>query len=126
MGDVVLKDSSFEPSHCNAIVLTGYFQPKGHIVKRAPRSQIKLYSSGFLRDTNDDMAYKAVDDETLDNPTFVNFNGSATFSNMMLSSFADSYAPRLLPQYLDVYTSLYREKRLSLADVKMMDDVLCK
>ncbi len=126
MGDVVLKDSTFEPSRCNAIVLTGYFQPKGHIVKRAPRSQIKLYSSGFLRDTNGDMAYKAVDDETLANPTFVNFDGRATFSNMMLSSFADSYAPRLLPQYLDVYTSLYREQKLSLADVKMMDDELCK
>jgi len=44
---------------------------------------------------------------------------------MMLSSFADNYSPRLLPQYLDTYTTLYREEKLSLADVKMMDAELC-
>jgi arylsulfatase A-like enzyme len=125
MGNVVLSDPYFEPSECNAVILTGYFQPKGHIVKRDPRSQIKLYSSGFLRDANSDLAYRKADDEQLRTPTFVNFHGRAKFSNMMLSSFADSYSPRLLPQYLDVYTSLYSEKKLSLADVRMMDDELC-
>ena len=29
MGNVVLSDPYFEPSECNAIILTGYFQPKG-------------------------------------------------------------------------------------------------
>jgi hypothetical protein len=125
MGDVVLRDPNFEPSQCNAIILTGYFEPQGHLAKREPKSQIKLYSSGFLRDSNNDIAYKPADDEKLRAPTFVEFHGKATFSNMMLSSFADSYSPRLLPQYLDMYTSLYREKRLSLADVSMMDAELC-
>ena len=78
-----------------------------------------------MRDANSDLAYRPADDEQLRTPTFVNFHGKAKFSNMMLSSFADSYSPRLLPQYLDVYTSLYSEKKLSLADVRMMDDELC-
>ena len=108
------------------LILTGYFEPKGHLAKRDPKSQIKLYSSGFLRDANSDIAYSPADDEKLHSPTFVNFNGKARFSNMMLSSFADSYSPRLLPQYMDIYTSVYREKKLSLADVRMMDAELCK
>jgi hypothetical protein len=56
----------------------------------------------------------------------VNYSGKARFSNLMLSSFADSYSPRLLPQYMDVYTSAYREKSLSLPDVAMMDRELCR
>lgn len=39
----------------------------------------------------------------------------------MLSSFADSYSPRLLPQYMALYTDMYRERKLTIADVKMMD-----
>ena len=69
--------------------------------------------------------YGPADDEKLHTPTFVNFHGRAKFSNMMLSSFADSYSPRLLPQYLDVYINAYREKTLVLADVRMMDAELC-
>jgi arylsulfatase A-like enzyme len=126
IGNAVLHDPYFEPSQCNAIVLTGYFEPKGHLAKREPRSQIKLYSSGFLRDSNSKIEYSTVDDEHLHTPTFVNFAGKARFSNLMLSSFADSYAPRLLPQFMDVYTSMYQEQKLSLPDVRMMDEELCK
>jgi hypothetical protein len=125
MGNVVLRDPNFEPSQCNAVILTGYFEPKGHLAKREPKSQIKLYSAGFLRDAQNDMAYNPADDEKLRAPTFVNFHGKARFSNMMLSSFADSYSPRLLPQYMDVYMTLYRERKLTLADVSMMDAELC-
>jgi arylsulfatase A-like enzyme len=125
IGNAILRDPNFEPSRCNAIVLTGYFEPRGHLAKRDPKSHIKLYSSGFLRDANAEIAFVPLDDEKLRSPTFVNFNGKAKFSNMMLSSFADSYSPRLLPQYLDLYTSLYRERKLSLADVSMMDAELC-
>ena len=126
MGNVVLKDSDFKPSQCNAVILTGYFEPKGHLAKREPQSQIKLYSDGFLRDASSDIAYSPADDEKLRTSTYVNFHGKAKFSNMMLSSFADSYSPRLLPQYLDTYNTLYREKKLSMADVRMMDAELCK
>jgi len=126
MGDVVLRDPNFEASQCNAVILTGYFEPKGHLAKREPKSQIKLYSASFLRDATSDIAYSPADDKKLRTPTFVNFHGRARFSNMMLSSFADSYSPRLLPQYMDVYTTLYREKKLTLADVRMMDAELCK
>jgi arylsulfatase A-like enzyme len=126
MGDIVLKDPNFEPSQCNAIILTGYFEPRGHLAKRDPRSEIKLYSSGLLRDANSEIASSPADDEKLHTPTFVNFHGRAKFSNMMLSSFADSYSPRLLPQYMDFYMSQYREEKLLLADVKMMDVELCK
>jgi hypothetical protein len=126
MGNVVLRYPNFEPSQCNAVILTGYFEPKGHLAKREPKSQIKLYSDGFLRDANSDIAYSPADDEELHTSTFVNFHGKAKFSNMMLSSFADSYSPRLLPQYLDTYNTLYREKKLSMADVRMMDAELCK
>jgi hypothetical protein len=126
MGDIVLRDPYFEPSRCNAIVLTGYFEPRGHLAKRDPQSQIKLYSSGFLRDANSDIAYSPANDSQLHIPTFVNFDGKARFSNLMLSSFADSYSPRLLPQYMELYTQMYREQKLTIADVKMMDAELCQ
>lgn len=126
MGEVVLRDPYFTPSECNAVVLTGYFEPKTHLAKRDPRSQIKLYSSGLLRDANSTINYDPPDDGELQTPTFVNYNGRAKFSNLMLSSFADSYSPRLLPQYMDVYTSAYRERSLSLPDVRMMARELCK
>ncbi|CAA0091210.1 Arylsulfatase [Halioglobus japonicus] len=125
MGDTVLTDPYFEPTRCNAIVLTGHFQPRGHLTKREPQSRIKLYSSGFLRDANTDITYSPADDEQLHTPTFVNFHGTARFSNMMLSSFADSYSPRVAPQFLDVYASLYREQKLIMPEVKMMDAELC-
>jgi arylsulfatase A-like enzyme len=126
MGDIVLRDPYFKPSECNAVVLTGYFEPKTHLAVRDPQSQIKLYSSGFLRDASSAIKYDPPDDNRLAAPTFVNYNGAARFSNLMLSSFADNYSPRLLPQYMDAYTSAYREKSLSLPDVRMLDSELCK
>ena len=126
MGDTVLTDPYFDPTRCNAIVLTGHFQPRGHLTKRAPQSRIKLYSSGFLRDANSDIAYTAATDEQLHTPTYVNFHGRARFANIMLNSFADSYSPNVVPQFLDIYTSLYSERKLIIADVKMMDDELCR
>lgn len=126
IGDVVLRDPYFKPSECNAVVLTGYFEPKTHLAKRDPQSQIKLYSSGFLRDASNDIHYDPPDDDRLASPTFVNYNGKAKFSNLMLSSFADSYSPRLLPQYMDVYTTAHRQRSLSLPDIALMDGELCK
>jgi arylsulfatase A-like enzyme len=126
IGGAVLKDSHFDPSRCNAVVLTGYYEPKGHLAKREPRSELKIYSSGFIRDGQRDVAMSAVGDMELQSPTYVNHGGAALFSNMMLSSFADSYAPRLRPQFMEFYETAYRDRQLSLADVSMMDAELCK
>lgn len=126
IGDYTLTDPYFEPSQCNAIVLTGYFEPQGHLATRSPESRLKLYSSGFLRDVKSDIDFVPADDTQLRNPSFVNFHGKARFSNIMLSSFADSYAPRLQAQFVDIYTDLYREKKLFLPEVKMMDAELCQ
>lgn len=126
IGKSVLTDPHFKPSECNAVVLTGYFEPVAHLAKRDPQSQVKMYSSGFLRDATSAIEYNPPDGDHLETPTVVNYGGKARFSNLMLSSFADSYSPRLLPQYMDVYTSAYREKTLSLPDVRMMDEELCR
>lgn len=126
LGDTVLTDPHFEPSRCNAIVVTGYIQPKGHLTKRDPRSEIKLYSSGFLRDASYDPTLPADNEDSLHAPTFVNFNGRAKFSNMILSSFADSYSPNIRPQFSEFYVTLFQEKKLSLANVSMMNAELCR
>ncbi len=126
IADVVLEDPYFDPTRCNAVILTGYFQPKAHLGKRAPQSTIKLYSSGFLRDASSDVSYSPADDGQLQSPTYVNYHGRARFSNIMLSSFADSYSPRVAEQFADVYTSLYREQKLTIPDVRMMDAELCR
>ena len=101
-------------------------KPKGHLAKREPRSELKLYSSGFIRDSQREVAMNAVTDDIMRAPTYVNHGGRALFSNMMLSSFADSYAPRLRPQFMEMYETAYRERWLSLADVRMMDAELCR
>jgi len=126
LGDIRLKDTRFNPSRCNAIVLTGYFEPRGHLAKREPRSEIKLYSSGVLADALRDVAFSPQTDAALESPTFVDFGGRAIFANIMLSSFADNYAPRLKPQFMEYYTAAFRERRLSLADVSMLDSRLCQ
>jgi arylsulfatase A-like enzyme len=125
IGDTILRDAHFEPSRCNAIILTGYLQPMAHLATREPRSEVKLYSSGFLRDAESGISSSPTTANRLDTPTFVNFNGRALFSNLMLSSFSDSYSPRVSSQFIDIYTSMYREKSLVLADVDMMSSRLC-
>lgn len=125
LGDTVLEDPHFDPLSCNAIVMTGYFRPKGHLAKREPRSHLKLYSSGFLRDAVYDVHYAPADNKAIDAPTAVNFHGRAIFSNMMLSSFADSYSPQTGPQFVDIYNSLYKDEKLSIAGVGLMNRQLC-
>ena len=126
IGDSILRDPSFEPSRCNAIILTGYFQPRGHLARRAPRSQLKFYSSGILRDINRDVAFTPAEADQLYAPTFVNFGGKAIFTNMMLSSFYESYSPEISSKFMDIYTPAFQQKKLSMADVGMMNAKLCK
>ncbi len=126
IGEALLRDASFEPARCNAVVLTGYLQPRGHLATRAPRSPLKLYSDGFLRDILADLGTRPLPpDAGLDNPTFVNFGGRAVFSNMLQSSFADPYTPQVSEQYAPFYRTAYREKSLMLADVSQFGDELC-
>jgi hypothetical protein len=125
VGGSVLRSTSFDPTRCNPIILTGYYQPRGHLAKREPRSQIKLYSSGYLQDADTDARFSPVDDDKLKNPTFVNFGGHALFSNMMLSSFSDEYSLQMSTQFMDIYTPAFRQKKLSLADISMMEAELC-
>jgi arylsulfatase A-like enzyme len=125
IGETVLRDASFDPSRCNAIVLTGYFQPVSHLVQREPVSPIKLYSSGQLQDFRSDFNVELVDKKSLEAPTFVNFSGKAVFSNMLLSSFSDGYSPKAEASYAATLKGLYAQRRLTIADVKMMDAQLC-
>lgn len=126
IGDQVLRDASFEPSACNAIVLTNYFQPLAHLATRAPRSQLKLYSAGHLRDYNFQFDYRTIAGTVLETPTYVKYGGRAVFSNMLLSSFSDPYSPNIAADFSEIFTQFFKEKKLSLADVKMMDAQLCQ
>ncbi len=125
MGNVVLSDPDFEPSQCNAIILTGYFEPKGHLAKREPKSQIKLYSSGFLRDANSEIAYRPATDEQLHHP----YVCELPWQGQVFKYDAQLFRRQLLTAVIApvpgrVYLA-YREKQLSIADVRMMDAELC-
>ncbi|MDZ7783052.1 MAG: sulfatase-like hydrolase/transferase [Halioglobus sp.] len=127
LGDITLRDASFDPSRCNAVILTGYLQPLGHLAVREPRSTLKLFSGGALRDRAGELTTSELPDTTtLDAPTYVNYGGRAVFSNMLLSSFAEPYAPAVSEKFIDFYESAYRERSLVLADVRMMDAELCR
>ena len=121
-----LRDSHFDPMRCNAIVLTGYFQPLAHLAKIEPVSPLKLYSSGFLRDALHNLHINEADTRPLQTPTFVNFQGKAIFSSVMLSSFSDNYSPRAKADVSDTMTTLFKQRKLSIADVSLMDAHLCK
>ena len=108
---------------CN--FLTGYVQPVSHLVQREPVSPIKLYSSGQLQDFRSDFNVELVDKKSLEAPTFVNYSGKAVFSNMLLSSFSDGYSPKAEASYAATLKGLYAQRRLTIADVKMMDAQLC-
>ena len=111
--------------HFAEIVLTGYFQPEAHLAQRKPASPVKLYSSGYLQDFKNDLGIQHIDGNLLHTPTFINYSGKAIFSNMILSSFADTYSPRAEPSYAATIKDLYEQKKLSIADVQMMNDRLC-
>lgn len=125
IGNKILRDASFNPEKCNAVVLTNYFQPMAHLAVREPRSQLKLYSAGLLRDYDYQFDYATVSSENLEVPTFVNHDGRAMFANMMASAFSDPYQPRIKEQFLDIYTKLYKERNLSIVDVHLMTKQLC-
>ncbi|MEZ5569769.1 MAG: sulfatase-like hydrolase/transferase [Halioglobus sp.] len=127
LGESRLRDPHFEPGQCNSIVLTGYLEPRANLAVRAPRSVLKLYSDGFLRDFSSDAAISALPSgRQLETPTFVNFGGRAVFSNMLLSSFADPYTPEVAEQFAGYYRSAYRDHSLMLADVRVLSGQLCR
>lgn len=126
IGDAVLRDASFDPARCTPVVLTNYFQPMAHLAVREPQSQIKLYSAGMLRDYNFQFDYDTVSFHNLAAPTFVNYGGKAQFANMTASAFSDPYQPRIKEQFLDIYTELYKARKLSIIDVQMMTNELCR
>lgn len=125
IGDQVLRDASFNPRVCNPVVLTNYFQPLAQLAVREPQSQIKLYSSGTLRDYNFHFDYSTVASNRLEAPTFVNYGGAAQFANMTASAFSDPYQPRVNEQFVDFYDQLFKARKLSIVDVQLMTAQLC-
>ena len=126
IGDSVLASADFEPNRCNRIVLTGYFQPKAHLAKRDPLSQVKLYSNGALMASERGFDHSLVSDTQLDAPTTVNAGGRALFANLMLGTFTEGFSPRLAPEHQAVYHSLYEKRQLPLPELAMLDDQLCR
>ncbi len=123
----VLKDAHFDPTRCNAIVLTGYLQPRAHLPqKHPPVSPLKMYSSGFLRDSVYDLDFNEANFKPLDSPTYVNFQGKAIFASTILSAFSDSYSPRDETILQKALIRLYKEEKLSISNVDLMDSQLCK
>jgi len=126
-GDTVLRDAQFEPSACNAVVLTGYLEAEGHLALRKPRSTLKLYSSGFLRDLTPEQQFHPDPSLTsLATATVIQHAGKALFSNQMLSTFDDPYTPLVEPQYIEYFLKGHKERYLSIANVEMMDAQLCQ
>jgi hypothetical protein len=126
IGNQILRDASFEPSRCNAIVLTNYFQPLAHLPTRAPRSKLKMYSAGLLRDFERNFDYTTISGGAIETPTLVNYGGRAKFSNLLLSAYSDNYAPQVKPEFLDIYAASFKDKKLTLADVQLMTSELCQ
>ncbi len=126
IGGEVFRDASFEPTRCNAVVLTGNLQPHGHLEIREPRSPVRLYSDGLLADRRGHLetALPAAGAD-LSQPTVVYFGGRAMFSNMTLSDWGDPFEPRLKQQHLDFYRAAHEQRSLVLADVDMMTSRLC-
>ena len=125
IGGKVLRDTSFDPGSCNAIVLSHYFEPVAHLAVRAPRSQVKLYSAGTLRDHEPDFNFQAMDFARIAEPTRLYQGARADFYNIAVSAFSDPYAPRLREQFIDIYTQLHRSGQLSIADVAYPTGRLC-
>ncbi len=122
----VLRDPSFVPTQCNAVILTGYLQPKGHLDIREPTSTLKLYSNGSLRDGITEVEPIAPNNAALSNPTQVNFGGKALFSNVMLSTYSEGFTPRLKADYLELFQALHRERKLAMPGIHLMDNELCQ
>jgi len=125
IGASVLRDTTFDPGRCNAVILAGYIQKLAHLARRKPFSVVKLYSGGYLRALDDDFEMTPVDDAVLAAPTAVNHGGRALFSSIMLGSYDDPYEPRTDSPFLPAIVELYREKRLTMPEVAMMDSRLC-
>jgi len=126
IGGAILNDASFEPSRCNRIVLTGHYQPFAHLAKRDPESILKFFSEGALRDIEKNIEPPELSDEEISRPTFVRHAGTARFTNTMLSSYSEDYCARVDSDFSVLCEALYKEQRLSIAHVEMMDSQLCQ
>jgi len=126
LGSNVLTGGPFDPSRCNAIVLSGYVDKLRHLSVQEPRSELKLFVSGGPQDVLRDADMPSLPEAALGRPTFVNYGGSAYFANLMLSSYAESYSPRVSDQVVWIYEALFKDEGLAMADVSMMDRQLCR
>jgi len=125
IGASVLRDTTFDPTRCTPVILTGYIQKLAHLARRKPVSVIKLYSAGYLRAQENDFVLPPVDDAVLAAPTAVNYGGRALFASEMLSTYDDPYQPRTDSPFLPAILELYREKQLTIAELEMMNSRLC-
>jgi arylsulfatase A-like enzyme len=125
IGGRVLRDAGFDPAQCNPVILTGYLEQMGHLSVREPRSELKLYARGNLQAQERAPEFETSPGTQLEAPTYVNAGGRALFSNMMLSDWRDPYAPRVMPKFLDIYSAVYRERKLSLPTLENMSKMLC-
>ncbi|NND68353.1 MAG: sulfatase-like hydrolase/transferase, partial [Halioglobus sp.] len=126
IGDSVLASADFEPTRCNSVILTGYFQPKAHLAKRDPLSQVKLYTNGSLMASERGFDHDRVDETHLHSPTVVNAGGRALFANIMLGTFTEGFTPRLAPELEEMYRSFYASRTLPMPELALLEDQLCR
>jgi hypothetical protein len=127
IGGAVLKGLSFNPSECNSIVLTGDLQPEHDVIftEAKPTKEVKLYISGLLQESIIDINYPLPSDLSLQVPTKVFYGGKAIFSNMALSSFSDSYSPKVPLEHYQTFQDQHKLKKLTISEVSMLDSELC-
>lgn len=126
IGNEVLSGSYFDPTRCNRLVLTGDIQREQKILKDESNRKIaKLYSGGFLQDKAEDVKYTSISEVDVSEPTVIYHGGKALFSNLVLSSYSDSYNPVISAEHYETFLNLHRDQRLAMPLVSDMDNKLC-
>lgn len=116
----------FDPRRCNSLVLSGNFQPASHVARDAEQYELKMYVDASLRDKKLVRNYVRPLDQWVREPTVVNLNGKAIFSNMYVQSSDEPYEPIISPENYSRFKTARKYGELVFADVNFLNDLLCQ
>jgi arylsulfatase A-like enzyme len=126
IGNTILATSDFDKTSCNSYILTGDMQPsEDYFSDLGEHRGVKLYSHGLIKAQDNKLSFNQPLDSEMALPTKVFYGGKAIFLNTALSSYFDSYSPKIPIEHYDMFNRLHKERKLGISKVHLLENELC-
>lgn len=126
MGEAELHGGKLTQSDCQAIVISGNYQPPANIAPVPQSYRLKLYVGDQLRDITTDVPNLNRRLQYASEPTVVSAGGNAIFLSMPVSSPTEMYHPeRLEPETHDLFIQSWQKGVLEQPRIQSLLSQLC-